>query len=49
MLIIQVTDPTGKQLKTEFVPQHSSGFIEVLLTPENAGYIVDNLCASLIS
>jgi len=33
----KVTDPTNKILPVEYAPQYSSGQIEVLLTPENAG------------
>lgn len=37
LITAKVTDPTGKVLPIEYAPQYSSGSIEVLLTPQNAG------------
>jgi len=37
LITAKVTDPTGKLLPIDYAPQYSSGFIEVLLTPENQG------------
>jgi len=43
VITCKVVDPSGTQLKTEFAPQFSAGFIEVLLTPEMAGFHNINL------